>query len=161
MDSPLSQLEPEEKSRLERRESPTWISPMLATLSREIVEGEEWIYERKLDGERALAFCEGSSVRLLSRNRNDLLATYPELTEALAGRELSGAVLDGEIVTFQDNRTSFERLQEPMQLENPDEAARSRTPVWYYVFDLRSLPLVRRTLWLRRDKSPREVTGEG
>ena len=52
---------------------------MLATLTHEPLSDEDWIYERKLDGERCLAFRHGNAVRLLSRNRKELNATYPEL----------------------------------------------------------------------------------
>ena len=54
---------------------PDWVEPMAATLTQERFTGPEWIFERKLDGIRLLAFKHGRDVRLLSRNRlpqNDL-----------------------------------------------------------------------------------------
>jgi bifunctional non-homologous end joining protein LigD len=48
---------------------PDWVEPMAATLTRERFESPEWIFERKLDGIRLLAFKRGTSVELLSRNR--------------------------------------------------------------------------------------------
>ena len=48
---------------------PDWVEPMAATLTRERFSGPEWVFERKLDGIRLLAFKEGRRVRLLSRNR--------------------------------------------------------------------------------------------
>ena len=48
---------------------PDWVEPMAATLTQERFTGPEWIFERKLDGIRLLAFKNGADVRLLSRNR--------------------------------------------------------------------------------------------
>jgi len=48
---------------------PDWVEPMAATLTQERFTGPEWIFERKYDGIRALAFKHGPDVRLLSRNR--------------------------------------------------------------------------------------------
>ena len=48
---------------------PEWVEPMAATLTQERFTGPEWIFERKLDGIRLLAFKHGPDVRLLSRNR--------------------------------------------------------------------------------------------
>ncbi len=58
---------------------PRAIHPMLATLVDKPFDGEEWLYEVKWDGYRAIAFLEGGTVRLVSRNQNDLTAAYPEL----------------------------------------------------------------------------------
>jgi bifunctional non-homologous end joining protein LigD len=69
---------------LSRRSRPEWIEPMLATLVHEGYSDPAWISERKLDGERCLAFCSGGEVRLRSRNRKDLGVTYPEVVETLA-----------------------------------------------------------------------------
>ena len=48
---------------------PDWLEPMAATLTQERFTGPEWIFERKLDGIRLLAYKQGADVRLLSRNR--------------------------------------------------------------------------------------------
>ena len=48
---------------------PEWIEPMAATLTQERFTGPEWIFERKFDGIRLLAFKHGQDVRLFSRNR--------------------------------------------------------------------------------------------
>ncbi len=79
----LAMIKPKERELIQAGEVPEWLAPMLATLSKETFSDRQWIYERKLDGERALAFKDGQSVRLLSRNRKDLSATYPELVDAL------------------------------------------------------------------------------
>ena len=63
---------------------PQWLSPTLATLTDKRFSDPDWVFEPKLDGVRGLAFRDRSQVRLMSRNRLSLNATYPELVEALA-----------------------------------------------------------------------------
>jgi bifunctional non-homologous end joining protein LigD len=109
---------------------------MLATLSREVFSGADWVFERKLDGERCLAFRFGDRVRLLSRNRKPLNDTYPELVEALARQRSDDFVADGEVVAFEDGMTSFARLQQRMQVRDARQARASNVRVFYYVFDL-------------------------
>jgi DNA ligase D-like protein (predicted ligase) len=69
---------------------------MKATLTRERFEGAEWIFERKLDGIRLIAFKEGGAVRLLTRNKIDRSASYPEIARAVAALPVRDAILDGE-----------------------------------------------------------------
>ena len=61
---------------------PEWLEPMAATLTQERFTGPEWLFERKLDGIRLLAFKHGDDVRLLSRNR--LPQDYPSVRRAIA-----------------------------------------------------------------------------
>ena len=86
-------------------------SPTLATLTDKRFSDPEWIFERKLDGVRCLAFRDGRRVRLMSRNRQPLDGTYPEVVDALAAQTCPSSCLDGEIVAFEGRRTSFARLQ--------------------------------------------------
>jgi DNA ligase D-like protein (predicted ligase) len=125
---------------------------MLATLTHERFSDPVWIFERKLDGERCLAWRSGPAVHLFSRNRKQLDDTYPEIVDALKAERAPSFLLDGEIVAFEGDRTSFARLQQRMQITNAQEARRSKVPVFYYVFDLlyadgedlRGLPLEER-----------------
>lgn len=78
------------------RPFPTWIEPMAATLTHERFGGSEWVFERKLDGIRLLAFKHGSAVRLLSRNRLEQNAHYPSFVAAIARLGPSNVILDGE-----------------------------------------------------------------
>src|SRR5947209_1956137 len=75
---------------------PDWLEPMAATLTQERFAGPEWIFERKLDGIRLLAFKDGGRVRLLSRNRLPQNDAYPSITDAVARLPVKNAVLDGE-----------------------------------------------------------------
>jgi bifunctional non-homologous end joining protein LigD len=70
---------------------------MAATLTRARFSGPEWVFERKLDGIRLLAFKQGSEVRLLSRNRLPQNAHYPELVTAVARLPANELILDGEV----------------------------------------------------------------
>ncbi len=75
---------------------PDWLEPMAATLTRERFSGPEWLFERKLDGIRLLAFKQGAHIRLSSRNQLAQNAHYPELVQALAALPVTNAILDGE-----------------------------------------------------------------
>jgi ATP-dependent DNA ligase len=75
---------------------PEWIVPMAATLTQDRFTGPEWIFERKLDGIRMLAFKNGTHVRLLSRNRLDLTDSYPAVVRAMAALPVHDVILDGE-----------------------------------------------------------------
>jgi bifunctional non-homologous end joining protein LigD len=121
---------------LRNEKVPTWRSPTLATLTDRRFSDPDWIFERKLDGVRGLAFRDGDRVRLLSRNRLSLNNTYPEIVETLAKQDTCRFVADGEIVAFEGRRTSFARLQGRLGITDPDEARASRIAVFYYLFDL-------------------------
>jgi ATP-dependent DNA ligase len=74
---------------------PDWIVPMAATLTQERFSGPEWIFERKFDGIRLLAFKRGADVRLFSRNR--LPQSCPPVARAIAALPAADLILDGEI----------------------------------------------------------------
>ncbi len=74
---------------------PEWLEPMAATLTQERFSGPEWIFERKFDGIRLLAFKQGPDVRLYSRNR--LLQNIPSIVEAIASLPADQVILDGEV----------------------------------------------------------------
>jgi bifunctional non-homologous end joining protein LigD len=75
---------------------PDWLEPMAATLTDQRFTGPEWIFERKLDGIRMLAFKQGSRVQLLSRNRLVLTGAYPSVARSIAGVPVKDAIFDGE-----------------------------------------------------------------
>lgn len=116
-----------------------FVPPMLAVQAgRRDAEGDGWAYEMKWDGIRCLAVVHGDTVRIWSRNHNDVSAQYPEVVEALAGLGLD-VVLDGELVAMDERGVpSFGRLQQRMGLTKADEVRRSMAsvPVRYFVFDV-------------------------
>ena len=115
---------------------PDWRAPTLATLTDKRFRDPQWIFERKFDGMRCLAFRDGDRVRLLSRNQQPLNGTYPELVDALAAQGTSRFVVDGEVVAFDGRRTSFARLQGRLGITNPEVARASGVRVFYYLFDV-------------------------
>jgi DNA ligase D-like protein (predicted ligase) len=115
---------------------PDWRPPMLATLIEKRFSDPGWIFERKLDGVRCLAYRNGDRLRLFSRKRQDLSGTYPELADVLAAQRSSRFVTDGEVVAFQGRRTSFAKLQGRLGLTDPRQARASDIRVFYYTFDL-------------------------
>jgi bifunctional non-homologous end joining protein LigD len=132
----IRNLDKDAREMIEQRDFPQWTEPMLATLTHDYFSDEDWIYERKLDGERCLAFIHEGELRLRSRNRKELNETYPELAEALLSLRRESLVADGEVVAFKNNVTSFSRLQGRMQVQSAEEARRSGIKVYYYLFDL-------------------------
>src|SRR6266540_2213647 len=119
MTSALDRLPPRARELLRPQEQPEWTAPMLAVLTNERFSDPGWIYERKLDGERCLAFRHGGRLRLLSRTRQPLNEAYPELVGPLEAQRSDDFIVDGEIVAFEGPRTSFERLH----LEGNDTSA--------------------------------------
>jgi bifunctional non-homologous end joining protein LigD len=152
----LDILSGKETELLVKERFPDWLDPMLATLVDEPFSDADWIYERKLDGERCLAYVD-DRIRLMSRNGTDITNTYPELAEALEDANTPPCVLDGEIVAFSGDTTSFQRLQGRMQIKDPEEARKSKIAVHFYLFDVlhiegasvRDLPLRSRKRILR------------
>jgi ATP-dependent DNA ligase len=80
---------------------PDWLEPMAATLTQDRFTGPEWIFERKYDGIRMIAFKDGSSVSLLSRNR--LPQHDPAIAKAIADLPVDKVILDGER-SWEDDR---------------------------------------------------------
>ncbi|HWO70441.1 MAG TPA: non-homologous end-joining DNA ligase [Actinomycetota bacterium] len=118
---------------------PPALSPMLAEPGGRPFDDPRWRFEPKLDGIRALAYLATDQTRLVSRTGRDLTGRYPELAGLHALVDQVNAVLDGEIVAVDEaGRTSFQLLQERMNLTNEREIARARAriPVRYVAFDL-------------------------
>lgn len=144
-----------------------WYEPMAATLARDgRLPGDDptaWSCEPKLDGVRVLAWIVDGEVRLLSRNRIHQEDVYPEVVDGLRESVLVDAVLDGEVVAYDDDGVPrFGRLQQRMHVHS--EAASRRSPVrvtfvlfdvlWAAGRDVRSLPLDDRRAVLARLVEP-------
>ena len=154
----LDDLPDEVREKAKKKSQPEWTSPMLATLVDEPFSDPDWIYERKLDGERVVAYKKRKRVTLKSRNKKTLNNTYPELVDALEAQDASGFIVDGEVVAFKGNVMSFQRLQDRMKIRDEKEARESTVAVYYYLFDVlyleghdvSKLPLHYRKKLLRR-----------
>jgi len=119
---------------------------MLASLSKEMVSGPEWVYEEKYDGIRAVAYRDGDRVRLLSRTGQDLTAGFQAIVDALRKLPDPDFVLDGELVVFDKSGVSRFQLLQRRGIDR-------NTRTFYAVFDcLRSegRDLLRRPLEERR-----------
>ena len=160
-DDMLGRLPAGERELVHEGPAPRGGEAMRATLTQERFSDPEWIFERKLDGIRAIAV-RGSDgeVALWSRNDLSLSGRYPEIAQALHRHEGPPLALDGEIVAFDGAATSFAKLARRGQ---------THVPVFYYVFDLlwldgcdlRQLPLRARKRLLRaalRSKDPIRTT---
>jgi len=130
--------EPEEKEKItdtasllkkgKKEKFPTSISPMLATLVDEPFDGEEWEFEVKWDGYRAISFLNKDKIEIKSRNSKSFNEKYYPVAEALKnwGQKI---VVDGEIVVVKENGISdFNALQ--------NWRSEADGQLIYYVFDL-------------------------
>jgi len=124
---PVKELLGESFSLVCKSQMPKDVVPMLATLVDEPFDNENWIFEIKWDGYRAVAYCNGKSVELISRNLTAFTEKYYPVTEAFKQLKLN-AVFDGEIVAVNEKGLAvFQALQNwqntPVQLQ-------------YFVFDI-------------------------
>ena len=123
----------------DREPMPSGLVPMLARSGTLPAKDQGWGYEIKWDGVRALLYSEDGRIRLETRTLRDVTGRYPELRPL--GRELGSrdAVLDGEVVAFdEEGRPSFQRLQGRMHLASESAVRRrmQQVPVTYVAFDL-------------------------
>jgi bifunctional non-homologous end joining protein LigD len=120
-------------------EMPGFVEPMLARLSTMPADEERWAFEVKWDGVRAIAHSQPGRLRFVTRNGNDVSAAYPELRALNRALGSHSAILDGEIVAFDEQgRPSFQALQ-PRIHQRGEAAIRrlmAQTPVTYAIFDL-------------------------
>jgi bifunctional non-homologous end joining protein LigD len=90
---------------MKRERFPAWVVPMAATLTQERFHAPEWVFERKVDGIRMLAFKQGDDVKLYSRNR--LLQDYPSVAAAISVLPYHDLILDGEAAWDSTSRIAY------------------------------------------------------
>jgi bifunctional non-homologous end joining protein LigD len=120
-------------------EMPSAIEPMTATLAERPPRGEEWLFEVKWDGVRAIAFVEREEVRIQSRSGLRCERQYPELAVIPHHVAADRAVLDGEIAVLDEKGVArFHLIQPRIANSDPHTIAHlvRSTPVVYFVFDL-------------------------
>jgi bifunctional non-homologous end joining protein LigD len=124
-------------------EMPKNVVPMLATLTDDAFDDENWIFEIKWDGYRAVAYCNGDDVELSSRNLKSFTHKYTDVTDAL--KELNiNAVLDGEIIAIDEKgHPKFQLLQNWEQTTSPLQYY-AFDILWLNGYDVTSLPLTER-----------------
>lgn len=147
------------------RVSPEDFGPMMATSGTNAdLQGSDWQLELKWDGVRAIVIADEATIRIFSRNGNDVTRTYPELTDRGCWPE-QPFVADGEIIAVgPSGRPDFGLLQGRMKLTRAADVARARKsiPVRLVLFDLlydggtdlRRLPLSKRRPRLERFHRP-------
>lgn len=130
---------------------------MLATLVKEPFDSEEWLFEVKWDGFRALAFIQDGKVALKSRNRLLFNQKFPPIYDSL--KKIKGsAILDGEIVVVDSKGKSDFQLVQNYQKKIAAATKAHEGTLCYYVFDilyhdgrdLRALPLIERKEILKK-----------
>lgn len=145
--------------------APEAFRPMMATSGTTAdLQGSNWQFELKWDGVRALLVADEETVRIFSRNGNDVSKTYPEFTDRDCWPP-QPFVADGEIIAVgPSGRPDFGLLQGRMKLTRPGDVAKARRaiPVRLMLFDLlydggtdlRTLPLAKRRQRLKQFFSP-------
>lgn len=122
-----------------KKPTPSAIHPMLATPVEKPFDGDEWLFEIKWDGYRAVSFIEDGAVRLISRTQNDLTGRFPELHDLAQFVRAKTSILDGEVVALDDSgRASFSLMQQRTGIRKAGKigAANQNISVLYYVFDV-------------------------
>jgi bifunctional non-homologous end joining protein LigD len=138
---------------------PGEVSVTLAKLVDKPFSDAQWLFEIKWDGIRTVAFIENGKVRLFARSKRDVTQEFPEFQDLAKHVRAGTAILDGEIVTLDENgRSDFQKLQNRFGVSNPSQKLMQSVPLIYYVFDLvycngfdlRKSPLLQRKELLRQ-----------
>jgi bifunctional non-homologous end joining protein LigD len=138
---------------------PREVSVTLAKLADKPFSDPNWLFEIKWDGIRTVAFVENGSVRLFSRSRRDVSVEFPEFQDLAKYLRAGTAIVDGEIVTLDENgRSDFQKLQNRFGVSKPSQKLISDVPLTYYFFDVlycngfdvRKNPLLQRKEFLRQ-----------
>ena len=118
---------------------PEWLEPMSATIGTRPPAGDDWLFEVKWDGVRALCYLDGEELRIYSRNGNRTERQYPELSVLPHFVAAKQAIFDGEIAVLDDKGVSRFELIQP-RIANTDSAAIAHlarsAPVVLFLFDL-------------------------
>lgn len=161
MPSLLEGLPPQLIKKCKKVTQPSFVAPMLATLTDDYFSSHQWIYEHKFDGERCIVIKKNGTVALLSRNRKKINNEYPELVRALEAQEADNFIIDGEIIARDKTGISnFELLQSRINLKALEDikAKVTITPITFCIFDImyadehdiRALPLLVRKKILKK-----------
>jgi len=135
------------------------VEPMLAQSADKPPESEDYLYEVKWDGIRAMVALDEGEVRIRTRNQLDITSRFPELLVPDKAFRAASALFDAEIVCLDDEgKPVFQNVIHRMQQTGKGAVERSgaRYPAVCYVFDCLYLdgrpimrePLVRRRAWM-------------
>lgn len=118
---------------------PAPFAPMLAEIGDAPFHRDGWQWEPKLDGYRVLAYIAHDGVRLRSRRGLEIADRFPRVTAELAGQQVDGMIVDGELVAFDAaGRPSFGAMQDRFQMKTAADIARADAAVTvvFFAFDL-------------------------
>lgn len=117
---------------------------------------KDYVLEEKFDGMRAQLHSDGKTVRLYSRDLNEITHSFSDVVTHFQEKELSSLVLDGELLAFKDGRIlSFQHLQQRMGRKKPSSKILRDYPVLFIAYDILFLEnelLVKEPLSFRRSK---------
>lgn len=122
-------------------------APMVATEVDQPFDSDEWTFEVKLDGIRAMLVKDGDGVKVVSRNGNDITHRFSRIAEAVGELPVAGLVLDGEIVLFDEKgQPNFQMLMDAYHGEgkHPGPVFFAFDLLYYGKEDLREAPLSKR-----------------
>ncbi|RLC75116.1 MAG: hypothetical protein DRI61_15450 [Chloroflexi bacterium] len=112
------------------------IEPMLLKRVNALPQGNNFIYERKWDGGRMIAYVKQGRVKIFTRQGNIVSHKFPEIADELA--KLPDCILDGEIVVLKDDKSDFRAYQRRVMMENPFQIKllAKTIPATYVIFDI-------------------------
>jgi len=158
-DQDSTPLNPAELPGAVRAPMPREVSVTLAKLADKPFSDPSWLFEIKWDGIRTVAFVDNGDVRLFSRSKREVTAEFPEFQDLARHLRAGTAILDGEIVTLDENgRSDFQKLQNRFGVSKPSQKLIKDVPLTYYLFDVlycngfdvRKTPLLQRKELLRQ-----------
>jgi len=138
---------------------PRDVSVTLAKIADKAFSDPNWLFEIKWDGIRTVAYVEGGAVNLFSRSKREVTGEFPEFQDLAKYLRAGTAILDGEIVTLDENgRSDFQKLQNRFGVTKPSQKLIQQVPLTYYLFDVlycngfdvRKVPLLQRKELLRQ-----------
>ena len=139
---------------------PRDVSVTLAKIADKPFSDPNWLFEIKWDGIRTVAYVENGNVSLFARSKREVTAEFPEFQDLAKYLRAGTAIVDGEIVTLDENgRSDFQKLQNRFGVSKPSQKLITEVPLTYYLFDVLYCHGfdVRKTSLLQRKELLRQV----
>lgn len=113
------------------------VKPMLLSESDTVLENDNYIYEIKFDGIRALIYVMDNNIKIFTRNGKNITNLFPEL-KVITSSVKKNSILDGEIVCLTNNKPDFFKVQKRIHLKNKDkiEISSKNNPALFICFDI-------------------------
>lgn len=113
------------------------VKPMLLSESDTVLKNDNYIYEIKFDGIRAIIYVIDNNIKIFTRNGKNITNLFPEL-KVITSSVKKNSILDGEIVCLTNNKPDFFKVQERIHLKNKDkiEISSKNNPALFICFDI-------------------------